>query len=161
MHLPLKFCFRQKYSTTNALISLTEDIRKNLEGNIGCGIFADLQKAFDTVEHMLLAKLGHAIRGLANEWFWSYLSNTKQYVSINGHKSSLTSALFGAPQGSVLAPVLSWTYINDLNQATKFCNVHHFADDTNLLHFNKSIAKLNKLVNQDMKNLWLNAKRYH
>ena len=56
---------------------------------------------------------------------------------------------------------LSWTYINDLNQATKFCNVHHFADDTNLLHFNKSIAKLNKLVNQDMKNLWLNAKRYH
>ena len=46
-------------------------------------------------------------------------------------------------------------------QATKFCNVHHFADDTNLLHFNKSIAKLNKLVNQDMKNLWLNAKRYH
>ena len=69
MHLPLKFCFRQKYSTTNALISLTEDIRKNLEGNIGCDIFVDLQKVFDTVEHMLLAKLGHAIRGLANEWF--------------------------------------------------------------------------------------------
>ena len=68
MHLPLKFCFRQKYSTTNALISLTED-RKNIEGNIGCGIFVDLQKAFDTVEHMLLAKLGHGIRGLANEWF--------------------------------------------------------------------------------------------
>ena len=52
-------------------------------------------------------------------------------------------------------------YINDLNQAIKFCKFHHFADDTNLLHFNKCIAKLNKLVNQDMKNLsvWLNANK--
>ena len=101
MHLPLKFCFRQKYSTTNALISLTEDIWKNLdEGNIGCGIFVDLQKAFDTVEHMLLAKLGHGIRGLANEWFRSYLSNTKQYVSINDHKSSLTCFIWCAARFS-------------------------------------------------------------
>ena len=110
---------------------------------------------------MLLAKLGHGIRGFANEWFRSYLSNTKQYLSINGHKSSLTSVSFGSPQGSVLGPFLSLIYINDLNQAIKFCNLHHFADDTNLLHFNKSIAKLNKLVNQDKKNLWLIAKRYH
>ena len=89
---PLQFGFRQKFSTTHALISLTEDIRKNLdEGNIGCGIFVDLQKAFDTVEHdILLAKLEHyGIRGLANECFISYLSNRIQYVSINGHESSL------------------------------------------------------------------------
>ena len=71
---------------SSCLISLTESIRKNLdEGNIGCGIFVDLQKAFDTVEHdILLSKLEHyGIRGLANEWFKSYLSNRKQYVSIN------------------------------------------------------------------------------
>ena len=95
---PLQFGFRQKFSTTHALISLTEDIRKNLdEGNIGCGIFVDLQKAFDTVEHdILLAKLEHyGICGLANEWFRSYLSNRKQYVSINGHESGLTSLLYG------------------------------------------------------------------
>ena len=43
---PLQFGFRHNYSTTHALISLTEEIRKNLdEGNIGCGIFVDLQKA--------------------------------------------------------------------------------------------------------------------
>ena len=55
----LQFGFRQKYFTTHALISLAEDIRKNLdEENIGCGIFVDLQKAFDTVEHdVLLAEL--------------------------------------------------------------------------------------------------------
>ena len=160
---PLQFGFRQKYSTTHALISLTEDIRKNLgKGNIGCGIFVDLQKAFDTVEHdILLAKLEHDIRGLANEWFRSYLSNRKQYVSINGHESSLASVLYGVPEGSVLGPLLFLIYINDLNQAIKFCKVHHFADGTNLLHFNKSVAKLNKLVNLDMKNLtvWLNANK--
>ena len=105
------------------------------------------------MEHdVLLAKLEHyGIRGIANEQFRSYLSNRKQYVSINGHKSSLASVLYGVPQGSVLGPPLFLIYINDLNQAIKFCKVHHFADDTNLLHFNKSVAKLNKFVNQDMK----------
>ena len=87
---------------------------------------------------------------------------TENNVSINGHESSLASVLYGVPQGSVLGPLLFLIYINDLNQAIKFCKVHHFADDTNLLHFNKSVAKLNKLVKLkklNMKNLtvWLNA----
>ena len=65
-----QFGFRQKYSKLHALISLTESIRKNLDdGNIGCGIFVDLQKAFDTVEHyIILSKLEHySVCGLANE----------------------------------------------------------------------------------------------
>ena len=115
------------------------------------------------MEHdILLAKLEHyGIHSLANEWFRSYLSNRKQYVSVNGHESSLASVLYGVPQGSVLGPLLFLIYINGLNQTIKFCKVHHFADDTNLLHFNKSVAKLNKLVNQDMKILtvWLNANK--
>ena len=111
-------------------------------------------------DDILLAKPEHhGIRGLANKWFRSYLSNRKQYVSISGNESSLASVLYGVPQGSVLGPLLFLIYINGLNQTIKFCKVHHFADDTNLLHFNKSVAKLNKLVNQDMKNLtvWLNS----
>ena len=112
------------------------------------------QKAFDTVEQILLAKVEpYGICGLANEWFRSCLSNIKQYVSINGHESSLASVLYGVPQGLVLGSLLFLIYINDLNQAIKLCKVHHFADDTNLLHFNKFVAKLNNLVNQDMKNL--------
>ena len=79
-----------------------------------------------------LAKLeNYGICSLANEWFISYLSNRKKYVSINGHESSLASVLYGVPQGSALDSLLFLIYINDLNQAIKFSKVHHFADDTN------------------------------
>ena len=160
----LQFGFRQQYSTSHALINITENIRKALDdGNIGCGVFVDLQKAFDTVDHqILLAKLNHyGIRGVSNDWFKSYLSNRNQYVSINGYESGLAAINCGVPQGSVLGPLLFLLYINDLNQAIKFCKVHHFADDTNLLCLSNSIKKLSKLVNADLKHLlnWLNANK--
>ena len=132
----LQFGFRQQYSTSHAIINITENMRKALDdGNIGCGVFVNLEKAFDTVDHqILLAKLNHyGIHGVSNGLFKSYLSNRNQYVSINGFDSGLTTINCGIPQGSVLGPLLFLLYINDLNQTIKFCKVHHFADDTNLL----------------------------
>ena len=120
----LQFGFRQQYSTSHALINITENIRKALDdGNIGCGVFVDLQKAFDTVDHqILLAKLNHyRIRGVSNDWFKPYLSNRSQYVSINGFDSRLTTINCGVPQGFVLGPLLFLLCINDCNQAIKFC----------------------------------------
>ena len=120
----LQFGFRQQYSTSHALINITEIIRKALDdGNIGCGVFVDLQKAFDTVDHqILLAKLSHyGIRGVSNDWFKSYLSNCSQYVSINGYNSALATINCGVPQGYVLGPLLFLLYTNNLNQAVKFC----------------------------------------
>ena len=160
----LQFGFRQPYSTSHVSINITENIRKALDdGNIGCGVFVDLQKAFDTVDHqILLAKLNHyGIRGVSNNLFKSYLSNCIQYVSINGHGFGLAAINFGVPQGSALGPLLFLLHINYLNQAIKFCKVHHFADDTNLLCHSNSIKKLNKLVNADLKHLvnWLNANK--
>ena len=140
----LQFGFRQKFSTSHVLINLTENIRQALnEGCIGCGIFVDLQKAFDTVDHeILLSKLDHyGIRGILINWFKSYLSNPKQFVYINGYGSGLAEINCSVPQGSVLGPLLFLLYIDDLNQAIKFCKVHHFADDTDLLYLGKSIKK--------------------
>ena len=68
----LQFGFRQQYFTSHVLINITENIRKALDDvNIGCGVFVDLQKAFDTVDHqILLAKLNHhGICGVSNDWF--------------------------------------------------------------------------------------------
>ena len=95
----LQFGFRQKYSNTHALINLTESIRQTLDQSFGCGIFVDLQKAFYTVDHkILLHKLEFfGIRGVCNVWFKSYLSDRKQFISINGYNSDLMPVICGVP----------------------------------------------------------------
>ena len=89
------------------------------------------------------------------------MSNRNHYVSINWYESGLAALNCGVPQGSVLGLLLFLLYINDLNQAIKFCKVHHFANDTNLLCLSNSIKKLNKLANADLKHLanWFNANK--
>ena len=140
----LQFGFRQNYLTSYALIHLTETIKQSLDqGLFSCGIFADLQKAFDKVDHdILLAKLEHyGIRGITNKWFETCLKGRLQFVSVNGYNSECASMAIGIPQGFVLGPLLFLFYINDLNLVIKHCKVHYFADGTNLLYTNISIKK--------------------
>ena len=159
-----QFGFRVRHSTIHALIDLTEDIRKGIDENkFVCGIFVDLQKAFDTVDHnILLKKLEHyGVRGIANDWFRSYLTGRKQFVSISGHDSDVRDSEFGVPQGSVLGPLLFLIYINDLHKAIKYSTTRHFADDTNLLIKGKNLKKMKKHLNYDLDQLceWLKANK--
>ena len=84
-----------------------------------------------------------------------------QYVSIDGFNSKMEYIHCGAPQGSVLGPLLFLIYINDLNCAIRYCSVYHFADDINRLNYNNSVKRMNKQVNEELKNLtnWLNANK--
>ena len=118
---------------------MIETTKKYLDdGEILCGVFIDLQKAFANHE-ILFKKLKHyGIRSKQNDWFRSFLSNRKQFVSIEGLFSQTKIVKCGASQGSTLRPLLFLINSNDLTNALEKYTVHHFADDTNLLHGNKN-----------------------
>ena len=102
-----QFGFQKKFSTAHAVISLTENIEKAIDNKMFvCGVFVDLQKAFDTVGHnILLHKLLHyGITDIANCWFSSYLSNRKQFVAINGFDSETQSFQCGCLRGLFWVP---------------------------------------------------------
>ncbi len=161
-HIDYNLVSEKKHSITHALISITDKIKEALDnGDFACGVFVDLQKVFDTVNHDILLKKmeNYGIRGSTLKWFQSYLYNRFQNVSILGFDSKLLEIKHGVPQGSVLGPLLFSIYINDLHNAIKFSNTYHFADDTNLLNINANIKKLQYEVNYDLKQLclWLLA----
>src|SRR6218665_303500 len=129
-----QYGFRKNLSTEFALLDLTNQITKALDDRqITVGIFLDLSKAFDTVNHsILLDKLEHyGIRGTPLNWISSYLSNRYQYVAIEDICSSLLPLTCGVPQGSILGPLLFILYVNDIKTITDLSLIM-FADDTNI-----------------------------
>ena len=106
-----QFGFRFSHSTDHTILCIIDKIQSAVE-SFSCGIFLDLSKTFDTVNHcILLDKLEHyCIRGVANDWFSSYLSNRTQLVSIENTCSDYLEICCGVPRGSVLGPLLFLLY---------------------------------------------------
>jgi hypothetical protein len=159
-----QYGFRKNHTTTHPLIHFLSDIanaNNKAKPEITMGIFIDLRKAFDTISHeILLKKLKHyGIRGVANDWIKSYLTNRQQYVTYDKHSSKLLEVTCGVPQGSILGPLLFILYINDIVNALPVGNVLSFADDTTLYLSHTEIKSLFKDANSNMKNLykWLCA----
>ena len=112
------------------------------------GIFVDLSKAFDTIDHTtLLHKLNHyGIRGPAYSLIKSYLSNRTQFTETLSEKSGKLMTLYGVPQGSVLGPLLFLLYINDISNCSELATYVLFADDTNIFVQGKTVSEAYKMV---------------
>ena len=140
-----QYGFRDKYSTQHALIDIVNNIQNNMEEKLfSCGIFLDLKKAFDTVDHsILLHKLDHyGVRGIVNNWFKSYLIDRVQTTQCGDNISTKETTRYGVPQGSVLGPLLFLIYINDICVSSKVFQFYLFADDTNILYAEKNLNSL-------------------
>src|SRR5260221_677851 len=130
-----QFGFRTSHSTSLALIDVIDNVYEELDaGNHVVGVFLDLKKAFDTVQHnILIEKLeNYGIRGVASKWITSYLKDRNQYVMVDNVKSSIKSIGCGVPQGSILGPLLFLIYVNDMWRAVPGSSIKLFADDTNV-----------------------------
>ena len=101
-----------------------------------CGVFIDLKKALDTVDHnILLDKLNHyGFREIVKDWFSSYLNNRMQSTQIGPYISNKANVIScGIPQVSVLGPLRFLLYVNDIHQCLNNLKFYLFADDTNIL----------------------------
>ena len=159
-----QFGFREKHSTIQAVIEITDNILSELEQkNLVAGIYLDLSKAFDTVDHqILLHKLQHyGIRGLPLKWFKSYLGNRQQYTIVNGATSELREVQYGVPQGSVLGPLLFLIYVNDISASTGNNKLRLFADDSNVFVISRDPSILKTRMIEVIMNLceWFNANK--
>ena len=132
--------FRKNHSTQTALISITDNILRNIDkGLITPTILMDLSKAFDTIDHPLMLQklLRYGFDTHSMFWFNSYLQNRLQYVKVGNILSNAAKVSCGVPQGSVPGPTLFNLYINEIPAMLKKLssndsNIHGYADDLQL-----------------------------
>ena len=131
-------------------MQLIDQINDKFENNcFTLGIFIDLSKAFDTVDHqILISKLNnYGVKGKNLSWFKSYLENRKQYLNYSNDVTNLAQIKCGVPQGSILGSLLLLIYVNDFCNASNILDPIMFADNTNTNHQN--INTLFKICNKN------------
>jgi hypothetical protein len=147
-----------------AVVEMVEKVRKAWwKKNVVLGVFIDLKKAFDTVDHrILLSKFKYyGVRGEALGLLESYLRERSQYVVYNGRESGRRKVECGVPQGSVLGSLIALLYVNDMARATGELGFFLFADDTNLFAEGQDPAGLFERVNGGLRELgrWFRCDR--
>ena len=148
-----QYGFREGHSTSHALINFIRNVTNAIDNEEAMlGIFLDLSKAFDTLDHdILIYKLElYGIRGVVLDLFKSYLQNRYQFVNVNGFKSQKKLLRCGVPQGSILGPLLFLIYINDLCNTSKNLKYILFADDTSIFMSHKDAYILQKTFNDEL-----------
>ena len=159
-----QFGFRKHHSTSHAIITLVERVTKALDtGKYIVGIFFDLKKAFDTVDHsILLQKLEkYGIMGNMHKWFKSYMSFRVQFVEYNNCHSDNKQITHGVPQGSILEPLLFILYINDFSKASDLLFSILFADDTSVFIEGTAYSGIMKYMNTELEKVdkWLKSNK--
>ena len=150
-----QFGFRKGHSTIHPLTLLIDRAARALNDKKHLVIiFCDLKKAFDTCDPSILLSKLHSIgiQGTEYNWFKSYLTNRKQYVSIANVRSKMLDIKLGVPQGSVLGPLLFNLYINDLPKSSLFTSLM-FADDAALIMEDDNIEKLISSSNVELQKI--------
>ena len=145
--------FQRNNSTEHAIMQFTRDISDSFQkGEYTLGVFIDLSKAFDTVNHKILLKKMeyYGIKGTTLTWLKSYLSNRKQYIYVDNISKQLLEITCGVPQGSILGPLLFLIYVNDFYKASNTLNEVMFADDTNLFLSHKDLNTLFLNMNTEL-----------
>ena len=161
---PNQWGFRKGVSTNIAVAKFMQQVYEGLNSNeYGIGVFLDLRKAFDIVDHsVLLNKLDYyGIRGAALRLIASFLSNRSQYVSIGDIQSEVLQVHIGTPQGSCLSPLLFKIFFNDITSCSTSLHFTLFADDTSLYMRNSNLLTLYNCLNEELSNIgeWLVANK--
>ena len=140
---PIQFGFRAKFSTTDALLYATENIRSDINNNkMVAAAFLDLSKAFDSISHeILLKKLeGYHFDSTAIALIKCYLTNRTQKVILQNISSDWISLYQGVPQGTVLGPLLFNLYVNSMQKIIdETCKIVQYADDIFLFVADKCV----------------------